>query len=159
MPRTRRRLGLTVQQTVGQHRGLARSWTPEGKRGAPGLSSTASGNVFEAVNLADRHMHPRPITRYDSTPPTSPADRHVKAHWRPAAQPHLDVPRGELPTDTDAREVIRAVSAPLYYRMLASGDPLDETAADRAAAAAGAYPATTSNDHPQRRPSKGNPNA
>ncbi|MFI7563887.1 TetR/AcrR family transcriptional regulator [[Kitasatospora] papulosa] len=46
------------------------------------------------------------------------------------------VGRGELPPGTDAREVIRAVSAPLYYRLLASGDPLDETVADRAAAAA-----------------------
>jgi AcrR family transcriptional regulator len=60
------------------------------------------------------------------------------------------VARGELPTGTDAREVVRAVSAPLYYRLLTSDDPLDETAADRAAraaaaaAAAGAYPATIS---------------
>ena len=46
------------------------------------------------------------------------------------------VARGELPQGTDAREVIRAVSAPLYYRLLASGDPLDETVADRAAEAA-----------------------
>ncbi|MGW1814569.1 TetR/AcrR family transcriptional regulator [Streptomyces sp. NPDC002125] len=44
--------------------------------------------------------------------------------------------RGELPPGTDAREVIRAVSAPLYYRLLASGDPLDEAVADRAAEAA-----------------------
>ncbi|MGW1095603.1 TetR/AcrR family transcriptional regulator [Streptomyces sp. NPDC002455] len=46
------------------------------------------------------------------------------------------VARGDLPPGTDAREVIRAVSAPLYYRLLASGDPLDETVADRAAEAA-----------------------
>ncbi|MCT2542787.1 TetR/AcrR family transcriptional regulator [Streptomyces atratus] len=46
------------------------------------------------------------------------------------------VERGELPAGTDADEVIRAVSAPLYYRLLASGDPLDEAAADRAAGAA-----------------------
>ena len=46
------------------------------------------------------------------------------------------VERGELPAGTDADEVIRAVSAPLYYRLLASGDPLDEAAADRAAEAA-----------------------
>ncbi|MFJ8857144.1 TetR/AcrR family transcriptional regulator [Streptomyces sp. NPDC102451] len=46
------------------------------------------------------------------------------------------VARGELPPRTDAREVIRAVSAPLYYRLLASGDPLDEAVADRAAEAA-----------------------
>ncbi|MFD7864812.1 TetR/AcrR family transcriptional regulator [Streptomyces sp. NPDC057682] len=48
------------------------------------------------------------------------------------------VERGELPAGTDPHEVIRAVSAPLYYRLLASGDPLDEAAADRAAAAAAA---------------------
>ncbi|MYY02072.1 MULTISPECIES: TetR/AcrR family transcriptional regulator [unclassified Streptomyces] len=46
------------------------------------------------------------------------------------------VERGELPAGTDADEVVRAVSAPLYYRLLASGDPLDEAAADRAAEAA-----------------------
>ncbi|GAA4095915.1 TetR-like C-terminal domain-containing protein [Streptomyces hundungensis] len=46
--------------------------------------------------------------------------------------------RGEVPPGTDAREVIRAVSAPLYYRFLVSGDPLDEPTADRAALAAGA---------------------
>lgn len=48
------------------------------------------------------------------------------------------VGRGELPAGTDAREVVRSVSAPLYYRLLASGDPLDEAVADRAAAAAAA---------------------
>ncbi|GAA2369567.1 TetR-like C-terminal domain-containing protein [Nonomuraea africana] len=46
------------------------------------------------------------------------------------------IARGEVPGGTDAHEVIRAVSAPLYYRFLASGDPLDETVADRAAAGA-----------------------
>ncbi|MET7643476.1 TetR/AcrR family transcriptional regulator [Streptomyces sp. NPDC005426] len=46
------------------------------------------------------------------------------------------VERGELPAGTDPGEVVRAVSAPLYYRLLASGDPLDEAAADRAAEAA-----------------------
>lgn len=48
------------------------------------------------------------------------------------------VRRGELPAGTDACEVIRAVSAPLYYRLLASGDPLDEATAERAAEAAAA---------------------
>jgi AcrR family transcriptional regulator len=56
--------------------------------------------------------------------------------WAPCVREAVE--RGELPEDTDAREVIRAVSAPLYYRLLASGDPLDETAADRAAEAAAA---------------------
>ena len=48
------------------------------------------------------------------------------------------VTRGELPSGTDPGEVIAAVSAPLYYRLLASGGPLDEAAADRAAEAAAA---------------------
>lgn len=54
--------------------------------------------------------------------------------WAPCVEEAVE--RGEVPPGTDAREVIRAVSAPLYYRLLASGDPLDEAAADRAAAAA-----------------------
>lgn len=77
--------------------------------------------------------------------------------WTPCVQRALD--RGEVPAGTDAREVIRAVSAPLYHRLLLSGDPLDETAADRAAEAAataaraGAYvmpaerPASSATDH------------
>jgi AcrR family transcriptional regulator len=58
------------------------------------------------------------------------------AEWAPCVT--AAVARGELPAGTDAAEVIRAVSAPLYYRLLMSGDPLDEAAADRAADAAAA---------------------
>ncbi|KJS53082.1 TetR family transcriptional regulator [Streptomyces rubellomurinus subsp. indigoferus] len=54
--------------------------------------------------------------------------------WAPCVTEAVE--RGELPPDTDEFEVIRAVSAPLYYRMLTTGEPLDEAAADRAAAAA-----------------------
>ncbi|MEW2549020.1 TetR/AcrR family transcriptional regulator [Streptomyces sp. NPDC047002] len=46
------------------------------------------------------------------------------------------VRRGEAPEGTDPHEVVRAVSAPLYHRALISGGPLDDRAADRAAAAA-----------------------
>jgi AcrR family transcriptional regulator len=58
------------------------------------------------------------------------------AEWAPCVEEA--VARGEAPEGTDAGEVIRAVSAPLYYRLLASGDPLDEAAATRAAEAAAA---------------------
>ncbi len=58
------------------------------------------------------------------------------AEWEPCARQAVE--RGELPAGTDTREVIRAVSAPLYYRLLTTDDPLDEAAADRAAAAAAA---------------------
>ncbi|WP_326796697.1 TetR/AcrR family transcriptional regulator [Streptomyces sp. NBC_01808] len=56
------------------------------------------------------------------------------AEWAPCVE--QAVARGELPAGTDPHEVVRAVSAPLYYRLLASGDPLDPAAADRAAEAA-----------------------
>ncbi|MFI7444751.1 TetR/AcrR family transcriptional regulator [Nonomuraea indica] len=46
------------------------------------------------------------------------------------------IERGELPPGTDPRRVIAAVSAPLYYALLNTGEALDEAAADRAAAAA-----------------------
>ncbi|MFE0804497.1 TetR/AcrR family transcriptional regulator C-terminal ligand-binding domain-containing protein [Streptomyces sp. NPDC058812] len=58
------------------------------------------------------------------------------AEWEPCARQAVE--RGELPEGTDTREVIRAVSAPLYYRLLTTDEPLDEAAADRAAEAAAA---------------------
>lgn len=61
--------------------------------------------------------------------------------WAPCVQQAID--RGEVPEGTDTYEVIRAVSAPLYYRLLTSGDPLDETTADHAAEAAAAARAPT----------------
>jgi AcrR family transcriptional regulator len=56
------------------------------------------------------------------------------AEWAPCVRDA--VARGELPEGTDPEEVVRAVSAPLYYRLLTVGEPPDEAAADRAAAAA-----------------------
>ncbi|MFB7507109.1 TetR/AcrR family transcriptional regulator [Streptomyces broussonetiae] len=54
--------------------------------------------------------------------------------WAPCVQQAVD--RGELPENTDTHEVVRAVSAPLYYRFLTTNSLLDEAAADRAAEAA-----------------------
>ncbi|MFE2166124.1 TetR/AcrR family transcriptional regulator [Streptomyces sp. NPDC059447] len=56
------------------------------------------------------------------------------AEWAPCVREAVE--RGELPEGTDAAEVVRAVSAPLYYRFLTSGAPLDEAAAERAASSA-----------------------
>lgn len=55
------------------------------------------------------------------------------SEWAACVQAAID--RGELAPDTDAREVIRAVSAPLYYRLV-TGDPIDASCAERAADAA-----------------------
>lgn len=54
--------------------------------------------------------------------------------WEPCVE--AAVRRGEIPEGTDAGDVIRAVSAPMYYRFLVSGDPIDRPTADRAALAA-----------------------
>ncbi|GHF71863.1 transcriptional regulator [Streptomyces mashuensis] len=56
--------------------------------------------------------------------------------WAPCVEQAVE--RGELPPGTDAREVVRAVSAPLYYRLLTTGLPLDRASADRAARSAAA---------------------
>ncbi|MFG2666350.1 TetR/AcrR family transcriptional regulator [Streptomyces sp. NPDC048387] len=56
------------------------------------------------------------------------------AEWAPCVE--QAAARGEVPAGTDPQEVIRAVSAPLYYRLLTTAAALDEAAADRAAAAA-----------------------
>jgi len=58
------------------------------------------------------------------------------AEWAPCVE--QAAARGEVPQGTDAAEVIRAVSAPMYYRFLVSGDVLDAASADRAAVAAAA---------------------
>ncbi|WP_405777846.1 TetR/AcrR family transcriptional regulator [Streptomyces sp. NBC_00859] len=54
--------------------------------------------------------------------------------WAPCAE--RAAARGEIPADTDAAELIRAVSAPLYYRFAVSHEPLTALDAERAAVAA-----------------------
>ncbi|MGW2292533.1 TetR/AcrR family transcriptional regulator [Streptomyces phaeochromogenes] len=56
------------------------------------------------------------------------------AEWAPCVE--QGVVRGELPFGTDAAEVVRAVSAPLYYALLTTGVAPGVAAADRAAEAA-----------------------
>ncbi|NRQ32891.1 TetR/AcrR family transcriptional regulator [Nonomuraea sp. NN258] len=57
----------------------------------------------------------------------------------------LAVARGELPAGTHAAEVVRAVSAPIYYRLVVTREPVDERIAEQsalralAAARAGAF--------------------
>ncbi|MEZ0069387.1 AcrR family transcriptional regulator [Streptacidiphilus sp. MAP12-20] len=46
------------------------------------------------------------------------------------------VERGELPPGTDAAELIKDLAAPVYFRVLITGEPVDERTADRAAAMA-----------------------
>ncbi|MER6209157.1 TetR/AcrR family transcriptional regulator C-terminal ligand-binding domain-containing protein [Streptomyces sp. NPDC001642] len=56
------------------------------------------------------------------------------AEWAPCVEQGLA--RGELPAGTDPSQVVRAVSAPLYYELLTTGTAPDAPAAERAARAA-----------------------
>ncbi|GIF47151.1 TetR family transcriptional regulator [Asanoa ferruginea] len=91
------------------------------------LTDPRQGPLFKAI-----------IAAAISDPRTAQALRHFYEtrinEWAPCVT--LAIERGEVPEDTDPHEVIRAVSAPLYYRLLVTGEDLDEAAADRAAQAA-----------------------
>lgn len=101
------------------------------------LSDTRQSRLFRALIAAaacDRDaataLHTFYATRIDE--------------WAPCVTEAVQ--RGELPANTDAHQVIRAVSAPLYYAFLATGQRLTTRLADQAAdaaiaaAQAGAYP-------------------
>lgn len=93
------------------------------------LSDSRQGALFKAVIAAatSDHQTAEALHRFYHTRITE---------WAGCVQQAID--RGEVPASTDTQEVIRAVSAPLYYRLLVSGERLDTAAADRAADAAAA---------------------
>jgi AcrR family transcriptional regulator len=90
------------------------------------------------TNKRQRALFAAVIAAATFDPPTAKALRRFYAtridEWAPCVEQAIG--RGEIPRDTDPREVIGAVSAPLYYRLLASGQPIDRASADRAAVAA-----------------------
>ena len=55
-----------------------------------------------------------------------------------AVRPMIDraIELGQLPRGTDAAQVIDAIAAPLYFRLLVSAEPVTQAAADTSAAAA-----------------------
>ncbi|TQM30292.1 TetR/AcrR family transcriptional regulator [Nocardia bhagyanarayanae] len=91
------------------------------------LTDPRQGRLFQAV-----------IAAATGDPVTAAALRRFYdvrlTEWAPCVE--AAIARGEAPAGTDPRAVLSAVSAPLYYRLLASGDPIDEAAADSAAKAA-----------------------
>ncbi|MEU7579990.1 TetR/AcrR family transcriptional regulator [Streptomyces sp. NPDC041068] len=42
------------------------------------------------------------------------------------------VERGELPADTDPAELLKTLAAPIYFRLVFTGEPVDESTAGRA---------------------------
>ena len=114
------------------------------------LPRTETGSLLEdlranALLVARTLNDPRQGRLFRALIAAATCDEHAAAalhrfyrvrvdEWAPCVE-HA-ITRGELPVGTDPREVIRAVSAPLYYRALTSGDPLDDAATERAARAA-----------------------
>ncbi|MEV0611972.1 TetR/AcrR family transcriptional regulator [Nonomuraea sp. NPDC050404] len=68
-------------------------------------------------------------------PEIAAARRHVFDDRLVRAAPVVTraVERGELPAGTDAAELLKTLAAPIYLRLLMTGDPVDGTTADRAA--------------------------
>ncbi|WP_406511473.1 TetR/AcrR family transcriptional regulator C-terminal ligand-binding domain-containing protein [Streptomyces sp. NBC_00161] len=56
--------------------------------------------------------------------------------WRPPSPSSpvvaRAVERGGLPADTDPAELLKALVAAIYFRLVFTGEPVDATAADRA---------------------------
>ncbi|MBD0691300.1 TetR/AcrR family transcriptional regulator [Streptomyces sp. CBMA123] len=63
-------------------------------------------------------------------------DFFAARHRQAAEVAQRAVARSELPVETDGAEVVRAATAPLYYRLFVTGEPLDARTAERAADAA-----------------------
>jgi AcrR family transcriptional regulator len=74
--------------------------------------------------------------------PSSPELGAVLTKFWTARRAHVGpiieaaIARGQLPSDTDAAELMRYVAAPLYFQLLMTDDPLTERDARRAAASA-----------------------
>lgn len=68
-------------------------------------------------------------------PGVADARRDLFAYAPRRAAPVIEgaVDRGELPPSTDPAGVIKALIAPLYFRLEVTGDPVDAAAADEAA--------------------------
>jgi AcrR family transcriptional regulator len=60
-------------------------------------------------------------------------DLYARRHREARAMVDAAIERAELPADTDPRELVGLVAAPLYYRYLVTEEPLDHAIADRAA--------------------------
>jgi len=89
-------------------------------------SSTIAGVVRALFSDAAREPQIAELKR------TFFASRHREA----ASLVEAAVKRGELPADTDSRELIGLIAAPIYYRKLVTEETLDHAVADQAAATA-----------------------
>jgi AcrR family transcriptional regulator len=89
-------------------------------------------------SVADALSHPalRPLLRSLAALPDDIAGAYRRSFWgdrqaRTRIVIERAVARGELPAGTDPANVLEALIAPVWFRLLISGVPLDEDALDR----------------------------
>lgn len=137
-----RRWGSTTGLVADLLADMAEQSLPRTETGTLQGDLTANARLVQKTltNKRQRALFLAVIAAATSDPPTAKALRQFYAtrvaEWAPCVEQAIE--RGEVPEKTDPREVIKAVSAPLYYRLLASGEPIDRASADRAANAAAA---------------------
>jgi Tetracyclin repressor-like, C-terminal domain len=87
--------------------------------------ASPAGHAVTAVTLSDAVRIPQ----------VAGAQRHRFENRYRQAEPVIRaaIARGELPVGTDPAEVVRAVLAPIYLRVLVTGEPITERTADTAA--------------------------
>jgi len=90
--------------------------------------ASPAGQAVIAVTLSDAGRIPE----------VAGAQRHFFEDRYRQAEPVIRaaIARGELPVGTDPAEVVRAVIAPIYLRILVTAEPISERTADAAADAA-----------------------
>ncbi|MDH6576242.1 TetR/AcrR family transcriptional regulator [Kitasatospora sp. MAP5-34] len=109
-----------------------------------------TGNVDDDVELLAREVYITFTDRDLRTTPTALIGAALRSdlgaaalgaffaarHQQAAEVVTRAIGRGQLPFGVDPVELVRATTAPLYHRLFITGEPLDERAAHRAAAAA-----------------------
>lgn len=95
---------------------------------ARALVDSMTGPIGTAVQVA---MH----SDAGRLPEIAEARRQIFADRFRRAEPVVSraVERGELPPGTDPVLVLSTLAAPIHFRLLVSGEPVDQTVADRAA--------------------------
>ncbi|MFF3875420.1 TetR/AcrR family transcriptional regulator [Streptomyces sp. NPDC001978] len=90
--------------------------------------TSAAGAIVVAVLFSDAARAPE----------VAEVKRNHFAERQRLAAPIVEraIQRGELPADTDPHELIGLMAAPIYYRLLVTGEPIDHAVGDRAALAA-----------------------
>lgn len=108
---------------------------PDSTAIASDLREMARGLVRWATSPSGQAMLAALLSDAISIPEIADIRRRIFDDRLRRAEPVIAgaIARGELPPETDPNEVVKALAAPIYFRLLISGDPVDEVLADRAA--------------------------